>query len=122
MHDWVPGTAAGDRVSMAVPSDGSYGIPEGVISRWRTRGVRPSPDQLRRLTGPLRLALLEGLGAAGYLTAAEAALPPSPAPSLPADVERALREDPALPSDLAEALVAQYRALVAHAARDRAAD
>jgi malate dehydrogenase len=25
------GTAAGDWVSMAVPSDGSYGIPEGVI-------------------------------------------------------------------------------------------
>ena len=31
VHDWVLGTAAGDRVSMAVPSDGSYGIPEGVI-------------------------------------------------------------------------------------------
>jgi malate dehydrogenase len=31
MHDWVLGTAAGDWVSMAVPSDGSYGIPEGVI-------------------------------------------------------------------------------------------
>ena len=31
VHDWVLGTAAGDRVSMAIPSDGSYGIPEGVI-------------------------------------------------------------------------------------------
>jgi len=31
MHDWVLGTPAGDWVSMAVPSDGSYGIPEGVI-------------------------------------------------------------------------------------------
>jgi malate dehydrogenase len=31
VHDWVLGTAAGDWVSMAVPSDGSYGIPEGVI-------------------------------------------------------------------------------------------
>jgi malate dehydrogenase len=31
MHDWVHGTAGGDWVSMAVPSDGSYGIPEGVI-------------------------------------------------------------------------------------------
>jgi malate dehydrogenase len=31
MHDWVHGTAAGDWVSMAIPSDGSYGIPEGVI-------------------------------------------------------------------------------------------
>ncbi|HUI62489.1 MAG TPA: malate dehydrogenase [Steroidobacteraceae bacterium] len=31
IHDWVHGTAAGDWVSMAVPSDGSYGIKEGVI-------------------------------------------------------------------------------------------
>ncbi len=31
IHDWALGTAAGDWVSMAVPSDGSYGIPEGVI-------------------------------------------------------------------------------------------
>jgi malate dehydrogenase len=31
IHTWVHGTAEGDWVSMAVPSDGSYGIPEGVI-------------------------------------------------------------------------------------------
>jgi len=31
IHDWVHGTKEGDWVSMAVPSDGSYGIPEGVI-------------------------------------------------------------------------------------------
>src|ERR1700722_12703681 len=31
VHDWMLGTPAGDWVSMAVPSDGSYGIPEGVI-------------------------------------------------------------------------------------------
>jgi malate dehydrogenase len=31
IHDWMQGTAAGDWVSMAVPADGSYGIPEGVI-------------------------------------------------------------------------------------------
>jgi malate dehydrogenase len=31
IRDWVLGTANGDWVSMAVPSDGSYGIPEGVI-------------------------------------------------------------------------------------------
>ena len=30
-HSWLHGTPAGDWVSMAVPSDGSYGIPEGVI-------------------------------------------------------------------------------------------
>ncbi|MDR6596720.1 malate dehydrogenase [Saccharothrix longispora] len=32
LHDWVNGTAEGDWVSMAVPSDGSYGVPEGLIS------------------------------------------------------------------------------------------
>jgi malate dehydrogenase len=31
VHDWVLGSASGDWVSMAVPSDGSYGIAEGVI-------------------------------------------------------------------------------------------
>jgi malate dehydrogenase len=31
-RDWVAGTPAGDWVSMAVPSDGSYGVPEGLIS------------------------------------------------------------------------------------------
>ena len=31
VRDWVQGTADGDWVSMAVPSDGSYGIPAGVI-------------------------------------------------------------------------------------------
>jgi len=31
IHDWVLGTPAGDWVSMAIPSDGSYGIPEGVM-------------------------------------------------------------------------------------------
>ena len=32
MRDWVLGTPEGDWVSMAVPSDGSYGVPEGLIS------------------------------------------------------------------------------------------
>jgi len=31
VRDWVAGTASGDWVSMGVPSDGSYGIPEGLI-------------------------------------------------------------------------------------------
>lgn len=31
MRDWALGTSEGDWVSMAVPSDGSYGIPKGVI-------------------------------------------------------------------------------------------
>jgi malate dehydrogenase len=32
VHDWVNGTPAGDWVSMAVPSDGSYSLAEGVIT------------------------------------------------------------------------------------------
>ena len=31
IHDWMLGTPAGDWVSMGIASDGSYGIPEGVI-------------------------------------------------------------------------------------------
>ncbi len=31
VRDWVRGTREGDWVSMAVPSDGSYGIPDGLV-------------------------------------------------------------------------------------------
>ena len=37
LHDWLNGTAAGDWVSMAVPSDGSYGVEEGIISSFPCR-------------------------------------------------------------------------------------
>jgi malate dehydrogenase len=32
IRSWALGTPAGDWVSMAVPSDGSYGVPEGLVS------------------------------------------------------------------------------------------
>jgi len=32
MHDWALGTPDGDWVSMGIPSDGSYDVPEGIIS------------------------------------------------------------------------------------------
>jgi malate dehydrogenase len=32
VHDWVLGTPDGDWISMGVPSDGSYGVDEGLIS------------------------------------------------------------------------------------------
>jgi malate dehydrogenase len=32
IHTWVTGTPEGDWTSMAIPSDGSYGVPEGLIS------------------------------------------------------------------------------------------
>ncbi|WP_309068371.1 malate dehydrogenase [Microbacterium sp.] len=44
VRDWTHGTAPGDWTSVALPSDGSYGVPEGIISsfpvtadggRWR---------------------------------------------------------------------------------------
>jgi malate dehydrogenase len=37
VHDWVLGTAEGDWVSMAVPSDGSYGVEDGLISSFPCR-------------------------------------------------------------------------------------
>ena len=45
VRDWVMGTPAGDWVSMAIPSDGSYGVVEGII-------CEPPGDLLeRRLRG-----------------------------------------------------------------------
>jgi malate dehydrogenase len=32
VHTWVNGTAEGNWTSMGIPSDGSYGVPEGIIS------------------------------------------------------------------------------------------
>ena len=32
IRSWVQGTLDGDWVSMGIPSDGSYGVPEGIIS------------------------------------------------------------------------------------------
>ena len=32
MYDWVNGTPEGDWVTAGIPSDGSYGIPEGLIA------------------------------------------------------------------------------------------
>jgi len=32
VHDWVHGTPDGDWTSVALPSDGSYGVPDGLIS------------------------------------------------------------------------------------------
>jgi malate dehydrogenase len=37
VHDWMLGTPEGDWVSMAVPSDGSYGVDEGLISSFPCR-------------------------------------------------------------------------------------
>ncbi|HIW92395.1 MAG TPA: malate dehydrogenase [Candidatus Corynebacterium avicola] len=39
MRDWVAGTPEGDWVSVAMESDGSYGVPEGVVSSFPARSV-----------------------------------------------------------------------------------
>ena len=62
VHDWVLGTPEGDWVSMAVPSDGSYGVDEGIISSLpvHLRGRRvvdrrgPRGQRLRRRSGSTR--------------------------------------------------------------------
>ena len=41
IHDWFLGTGKNDIVSMAVPSNGSYGIPEGIIYSFPCRITGP---------------------------------------------------------------------------------
>jgi malate dehydrogenase len=52
MHDWVHGTADGNWVSMAVPSDGSYGVPEGIISSFPVRIVNGEYEIVQGLDVP----------------------------------------------------------------------
>jgi malate dehydrogenase len=39
VRDWVHGTPAGDWTSAALPSDGSYGVPEGLVSSFPVTSV-----------------------------------------------------------------------------------
>ena len=39
MRDWFAGTPEGDWTSMAVASDGSYGVPEGLVSSFPVRST-----------------------------------------------------------------------------------
>jgi malate dehydrogenase len=48
MRDWLSGTKPGDWVSMAIPSDGSYGVPEGLMSSFP---VTTSAGQYQIVTG-----------------------------------------------------------------------
>jgi malate dehydrogenase len=49
-RDWLNGSGANDYVSMAVPSDGSYGVPAGIISSFPCR-----------ITGPWTYEIVHGL-------------------------------------------------------------
>jgi malate dehydrogenase len=39
VHTWLHGTPEGDWTSVALPSDGSYGVPEGLVSSFPCRAV-----------------------------------------------------------------------------------
>jgi len=49
-HSWATGAMTGDFISMAVPSDGSYGVPEGLIFSFPCR-----------ITGPGQYEIVQGL-------------------------------------------------------------
>lgn len=98
------------------------GVPDSVISRWRTSGTTPSIAQLRRLGPALQVSLLELLVAAGHLTSDEAGVSSfSPAVRVPRTTRDAIREDPALDDDLRHLLTLQYEAMLA-LAKARAED
>jgi malate dehydrogenase len=52
IHDWVHGTGDGDWVSMAVPSDGSYGVPEGIVSSFPVRTANGEYEIVQGLDVP----------------------------------------------------------------------
>lgn len=67
VHDWVLGTPAGDWVSMAVRSDGSYGVPEGLISSFPVTCANGQWDIVQGLdiddfSAPLIEATVDELG------------------------------------------------------------
>ncbi|GAA2142246.1 malate dehydrogenase [Streptomyces synnematoformans] len=50
VHSWVNGTPQGDWVSMGIPSDGSYGVPEGLISSYPVTCAGGSYEIVQGLT------------------------------------------------------------------------
>jgi malate dehydrogenase len=76
VHDWVLGTAEDDWVSMSVPSDGSYGIGEGIVSsfpcacsggEWTIVQGLEIPDFSRRRIDASVMELQEERDAVGQL-------------------------------------------------------
>jgi len=90
------------------------GVPDSVISRWRTSGTTPSIGQLRRLQSALQISLVELLVAAGHLSADEARIRSFTQPERRARSTRdAIRLDPELGDELKHLLEVQYDAMVA---------
>lgn len=50
VYSWVNGTPQGDWVSMGIPSDGSYGVPEGLISSYPVTCAGGSYEIVQGLT------------------------------------------------------------------------
>lgn len=91
----------------------SSGVPDSVISRWRTSGTVPSIAQLRRLQSALQVSLLELVVAAGHLSPEEAGVTSfSPAVRIPRDARAAIRHDEGLDDDLKHLLEVQYDAML----------
>lgn len=91
----------------------STGVPDSVISRWRTSGTVPSIAQLRRLQSALQVSLLELVVAAGHLSKEEAGVTSfSPAVRVPRDARAAIRHDKGLDDDLKHLLEVQYDAML----------
>ena len=77
VRDWLKGTREGDWVTMGVPSDGSYGIPEGVIYGYPVtckggryelvKGIEVSEFSRKRMDATLRELHEEREGVKGLL-------------------------------------------------------
>lgn len=105
-----------DRLGFRTNSDlaRAAGVPDSVISRWRTTATMPSLAQLRRLRGPLESPLLELIVASGQVTSDEVALPAlPPPPRTTRSTLDAIRSDDDLPPDLKQLLESQYTAMLA---------
>lgn len=90
------------------------GVPDSVISRWRTSGTTPSIGQLRRLQSALQVSLVELLVAAGHLSAEEARVTSfTPAERVTRGTRDAIRHDAELDDELKHLLEVQYDAMLA---------
>jgi transcriptional regulator with XRE-family HTH domain len=90
------------------------GVPDSVISRWRTSGTTPSIAQLRRLQSALQVSLVELLVAAGHLSPEEARVTSfSPAHRVTRGTRDAIRNDSELDDELKHLLEVQYDAMLA---------
>ncbi len=90
------------------------GVPDSVISRWRTTGTKPSIAQLRRLQAALQVSVVELLVAAGHLTAEEARITSfTPPVRVSRGTRDAISQDRELDDDLRHLLEVQYDAMLA---------